>query len=74
MLKQPLRIAPNSAKSELQCSPIKKKAIEIPYIYVYSDYGRGKRLRLPACLQIENDSHKKLAVRPHPARVVSDLG
>jgi hypothetical protein len=34
ILKQPRRIALNSANSELQCSPIKEKTIEIRYMYI----------------------------------------
>jgi hypothetical protein len=43
----------------------RKKAIEIPHIYIYKDPGkdrdRGKRLRLPSCLLIETDSTGDLA-------------
>src|ERR1700677_4311370 len=38
--------------------------IEIPYIYIYRDRDRGKRLRLPSCLLIETDSTDALS---HPA-------
>ena len=58
MLKQPRRIDLNAANSKPECSPIKKKAIEIPYIYKHlgKDRDRGKRLWLLSCLLIETDS------------------
>jgi len=42
------------------------------HIYICKD--RGKRLRLPSHLQIENDSHQILPSLAHRERVVSDVG